>query len=69
LAAKQFSIKLGVYTLPEMFSEKENEKYIFSEAFLEKISRHFVLVKHEKDSSFELFYATDTKLYFEGKVS
>ena len=24
LAARQFSIKLGVYTLPEIFSEKKN---------------------------------------------
>ena len=48
LAAGQFSIKLGVYTLPEIFSEKEGEKSLFSEAFLEKISRHFMLVKHEK---------------------
>jgi SpoVK/Ycf46/Vps4 family AAA+-type ATPase len=48
LAAGQFSIKLGVYTLPEIFSEKEGEKYLFSEAFIDKISRHFMLVKHEK---------------------
>jgi hypothetical protein len=68
LIARQFSIKLGVYTLPEIYSGKQDKKFMFSESFLEKISNHFMIVKFIKDNDFSIMYATETQRYSQGQV-
>ena len=68
LIACQFSIKLGVYTLPEIYRSKQDKKFMFSESFLEKISNQFMIVKYIKDNDYGIMYATETQRYSEGKI-
>jgi hypothetical protein len=68
LIARQFSIKLGAYTLAEIYRIKQDKKFMFSESFLEKISNHFMIVKYIKDNDYSIMYATETQRYSEGKV-
>lgn len=68
LVARQFSIKLGIYTLPEIFSNLSEKKFVFTDTFLGRISRHLLIVNHKRQSEFEIMYAIESRKYLNGSI-
>ena len=66
LIAKQYSITLGVYTIPEIYMLNLKKKHIFTENFLNNISNRIVLIKFDKNAkNFKMIYAKKTIKYRE----
>jgi hypothetical protein len=69
LIAKQYSIKFGILTLPEIYQSHSSQKFIFTGTFLERIAKNIMLVKHVKEDEFKITYTTEIQKYSCGKVT
>jgi hypothetical protein len=68
LIARQFSIKLGVYTLPEIYGSQNSQKFLFTQHFLERIASRFLIVKHNGGSEYGIMYASEIQRFRDGLV-
>lgn len=72
LMARQFSITLGVYTLPEIYKSQSNRRNFFTKKFLSRVTDNLLVVQQYVDSinsknKFILMYANKVIRYVNGK--
>lgn len=72
LMARQFSITLGVYTLPEIYKSQTNKKNFFTKKFLSRVTDNLLVVQQYVDhmsakNKFILMYANRVSRYVGGK--
>lgn len=49
--------------MPEIYRTQGDKKFLFTEGFLKRISNQILLVKHIRDDTFGIMYATEIKKY------
>lgn len=68
LIARQYSIKLGVYTLPEIYGAQNSQKFLFTQHFLERIASRFLIVKYNAGTEYGIMYASEVQKFNNGYV-
>lgn len=59
VVARQFSITLGIYTLPEIYANHSNKRYLLNLIFLKRIANQLLIAaKRKNHSTFTLYYST-----------